>query len=385
MRDRNCYGIAECANLIMIYIVCLTLMFFGQFWGRKEIIPLSAPILLAEIVFCYFARVKIVNFILFFVSHLVVAVGLFFLPSKLGKLELITFFVIFFILDIAFWMRRKGGSFTQIGIAFVILDALAYLHADVKKNELGMLLYFSLGLAFFLLYYVRLFFYNAHVLAKEGAEDDKMPFREMLLNGAKLSLPFVLFSILVMVFVKVDYFDKYALAVYEVLVGILGKVILAVLKFLNWLMALLTIKTDLQDTQLKEGIVSVETSPVLRILSVIIYIAAVGILLYVLVRVAISIMKLIPMKRKIKEQVIEKEDMVEIRRKIVRVEHTKSEKLSKIRRIYKKTVERAAKKGYAVNLSQTPRERAVDLEIKKGEKIGELSAKYEVSRYGSES
>ena len=383
MRDRSCYGIAECANLIMIYIVCLTLMFFGQFWGRKEIIPLSAPILLAEIVFCYFCRVKIANFILFFVSHLVVAVGLFFLPSKLGKLELITFFVIFFILDIALWMRRKGGSFTQIGIAFVILDALAYLHADVKKNELGMLLYFSLGLAFFLLYYVRLFFYNAHVLAKEGAEDDKMPFREMLLNGAKLSLPFVLFSILVMVFVKVDYFDKYALAVYEVLVGILGKVILAVLKFLNWLMELLTLKTDLQDTQLKEGIVSVETSPVLRILSVIIYIAAVGILLYVLVRVAISIMKLIPMKRKIKEQVIEKEDMVEIRRKIVRVEHTKSEKLSKIRRIYKKTVERAAKKGYAVNLSQTPRERAVDLEIKKGEKIGELSVKYEVSRYGS--
>ena len=130
MRDRSCYGIAECANLIMIYIVCLTLMFFGQFWGRKEIIPLSAPILLAEIVFCYFARVKIANFILFFVSHLVVAVGLFFLSSKLGKLELITFFVIFFILDIAFWMRRKGGSFTQIGIAFVILDALAYLHAD---------------------------------------------------------------------------------------------------------------------------------------------------------------------------------------------------------------------------------------------------------------
>ena len=52
-----------------------------------------------------------------------------------------------------------------------------------------------------------------------------------------------------------------------------------------------------------------------------------------------------------------------------------------IRKVYKRTVEKAVKKGYPLKRSQTPRERALDLKNRGKEDITELSLKYEKVRY----
>ena len=381
MKDRSCYFISEFANMLMIYIIGLTLLISGQLLIVKSINIFPVIAIALELGIAYFCRAKIANFILYAVIHIAVGVGLFFVPGSFGKIAMLVAWGVITILDISFWMKKRSGSFAYVSILFVIPDAIAYLVASVKKNHIGMILFFAFGLAFFVLYYLRLFFQNAHKLAKEGEEDETMPFAEMLKNGSIVAAPVVIISAVVMLIVKVDFFDKYALALYNFVADILGKVTRLILQVIHWIMQLFVPSKADEAQTVMDSVVEMQTNPVLRVISVIVYFLAVALLLFLFIKAVIALLKLIPMNRKITEQVIEKEDMVEIRQSIAKTEREKTEKLSKIRRIYKKTIERAAKKGYAVNLSQTPMERAADLEKKKGEKIGDLSRKYEEARY----
>ena len=84
----------------------------------------------------------------------------------------------------------------------------------------------------------------------------------------------------------------------------------------------------------------------------------------------------------VEEEEPEEEDMIEIREKIVRKRNEKKDKLSKIRRVYKKAIERNIKKGYELKKYQTPRERAEDIQELMNEDIFELNSLYEKERYG---
>lgn len=382
MKNRAGHFISEFANNIMVYIIYLTAVVFSQIWITKELSFISLPILGVLVLFCYFSRTGISNFVFYGLSHLVIGALLFFLPKSFGKTELIVSFVLMFILDLAYWIRRKTGGFSYPGIAFVFMSAAAYLFADIKKNRFGMIFFFILGIVYFVLYYIRLFFSNAGKLAKEGEEDRKMPYKEMLKNGGSFAIPFVAVSAAVMVLAKVDAFDYYTVIFLKFLGSIALKIVESVIFVINWIGNLfsgINAKNNLPIQEMMDGIDT--DGPLSKILSMAFAVAVVLLFLFVLVRGIIAIIKTIQLNRRMPEQIIEKDDMVEIRRRIPKSERSGREKVQGIRKVYKRTVEKAVKKGYPLKRSQTPRERALDLKNRGKEDITELSLKYEKVRY----
>lgn len=382
MKDRNCDFIAELANLGMIYIFCMSALIFAELLLKSTITFPCALILAALLGWCFFLRLKIENFILYVILHLVPAAGFLFIPFEMGKVELIAIYALFVVLDIAFWVKRKTGGFAYIPVACVALNALAYLYSDIKKYNVEMILFFAMGISFFLLFYVRHFFSHASLLAKERTQDERMPFADMLKNGAKVAFPFVLLSVAAMILIKIDALDKYALIVYNVIARILGFVIRIILQVIHFIASLIMPDSDPDQARVVlEAFEEGDSNIFLRILSAVVYVTGLVTVLYVLAKIIIAIIKMIPMKRSLTPQVIEESDMVEIRERIVKVGEEKGEKLSAIRKRYKKTVEKAAKRGYPLNRAHTPRERAGDFSEKTGSDIRELTGEYEKVRY----
>ena len=382
MKNRAGHFISECANLIMVSVIYLTVVVFSEIWITKEFKLLSLPILCALILFSYFSRVKVANFIVYALSHIIIGVGLFFLPKSLGRTELILAFAVIFVMDMAYWIKKKSGGFAYPAIGFVLLNALAYLYADIKKNGPAMLFFFVLGMLYFVLYYVRLFFKNAVKLAKEGEEDEKMPYGEMLKNGGRFAIPFVIITVLIMALAKVDAFDRYTIAFLELLGKLAGKVIKLIVIVLSWIESLFAGSTEEDYSAVRELLEGIDqTGPVYRIITAVFATAIIFLLFFMLAKGIIAIIKKIQLHRTFKETVIEKEDMVEIRCRIPKEERAKCEKLRGVRKIYKRTVEKAVKKGYPLKRNQTPRERATDFLEKRKEDITDLSFRYETVRY----
>ena len=185
-----------------------------------------------------------------------------------------------------------------------------------------------------------------------------------------------------MILVKIDALDRYAFIVYNFVKKIVGFVMRIVLYVIHTLASLMMPDSDTDQIRVvMEALEEGDSNIVLRILSAIVYFVGLAAVLYVLVRIIIALIKLIPMKRNLTPQVFEENDMVEIRERIVKTEEESHEKLDKVRKRYKKTVEKAAKKGYTVNFAHTPRERAEDMSEKLGSDIHELTAEYETVRY----
>jgi predicted membrane protein len=186
-----------------------------------------------------------------------------------------------------------------------------------------------------------------------------------------------------MVLVKTDALDPYALAAYRFFMMIMGKIV----GFAVWLFSLIAglfIKgsKDLPEEMLERSMEQVQHSLLIEILFTLLYIALLATAAFLFIRLVISLIKLIPMRRKMEPTIIEDSDMVEIREHIDKTKSKKDEKLPKIRKRYKKTIEKAVKKGYALNRAHTVRERMHDLKEKRGEDISALSAEYEAVRYG---
>ena len=209
-----------------------------------------------------------------------------------------------------------------------------------------------------------------------------MPYSDMLKNGAKVAFPFVLLSVAAMILIKIDALDKYALIVYNFITRILGFVIRIILQVIHFIASLIMPDSDPDQARVVlEAFEEGDSNIFLRILSAVVYVTGLVTVLYVLAKIIIAIIKMIPMKRSLTPQVIEESDMVEIRERIIKVDAEKGEKLSAIRKRYKKTVEKAAKKGYPLNRAHTPRERAGDFSEKTGNDIRELTGEYEKIRY----
>ena len=157
-----------------------------------------------------------------------------------------------------------------------------------------------------------------------------------------------------------------------------------VLKFIGWIFDLL-IRSDeeipvaiMEEPEVTDG----AANPVFNVISVIIFVFLALVLLFVFIKIMISVIKSLSVRKEIQTQTIEDEGMIEIREKIVRKRNEKKEKLPKIRRIYKKAIEKNIKKGYELKKYQTPRERAEDIQKQMNENIFELNSLYEKERYG---
>ena len=325
------------------------------------------------------------NFVVYGLLHIIPLLAIIFVPiDPLQKMAFIFVFVVIFVTNMRSYFKAKGQGFEYVGVVLVLIPAVAYLIADILSLRFTMLAYFIMGVSFIILYYLRLFFSNAHLLSIERRNNDKMPFDDMLRNDSKLAIPFIVISFVIMVVAKIEKLDSVALYLYEKFADFLGFLLINVLSFIDKLLTLLLGENTEDPVMLMEMAEEGEyvSDPVFNIISTIIFIILAIIMVFVIVKIIISVIKSLSVSREIQTQTIEEEDMIEIREKIVRKRNEKKDKLSKIRRVYKKAIERNIKKGYELKKFQTPRERAEDIQKQMKEDIFELNALYEKERYG---
>ena len=140
MKEERCNITAQIANLLMVYIVCLTVLFLGEYLLKRT--PGVVPVLFLGVFLAYlfFLRSVVSNFIVYALLHIPPFVILIFIPWEMGKTELLLYAFVFTVLDFVHWIKRKKGTFAFVPIPLVLINALAYLYADVKKNTVGMIL-----------------------------------------------------------------------------------------------------------------------------------------------------------------------------------------------------------------------------------------------------
>ena len=388
MKGKWYYSIADYANLLMVILFHQTILLLGEYALKVSPSLLYAGILAAVLVFSHFTRIHITHFVPYALFRIAVLAGLFFLPKTDIKIYFIIYIGILFFLDFSYWVKHGENGISKISIWCVSLNAIAYLYSTIKKNTQGMHLFFLFGLLFFILFYVRFFCSNAGKLAKDQSKDERMPFGDMIRNGLGIVLPFLVISVILMIFVRGDFLDQYIIKAYEIFLFVLGKIIKAFIAVFIWISKLLDkLRMAPLEEAVKEAGEATEKEPsmALQIASVILYILSILAILALFVRGVYNLIRMIPLSRNKKVKVFEESDMVEIREKIVRRERRKEVRLPKIRRQYKRMVEKEMRAGYALEISHTPRERAEDILNKRGNDIRDFSLTYEKERYSCDS
>lgn len=392
MKSRKYYNLAEACNFIMIVLLYISVV---EIWDVMYKVPFNYVLPLGTVLMLLFSLAIrtlfgkmnsfLNNFVVYGLLHIIPLLAIIFVPiDPLQKMAFIFVFMVIFVTNMRSYFKAKGQGFEYVGVVLVLIPAVAYLIADILSLRFTMLAYFIMGVAFIILYYLRLFFSNAHLLSIERRNNDKMPFDDMLRNDSKLAIPFIVISFVIMVVAKFEKLDSVALYLYEKFADFLGFLLINVLSFIDKLLTLLLGENTEDPVMLMEMAEEGEyvSDPVFNIISTIIFIILAIIMVFVIVKIIIAVIKSLSVSREIQTQTIEEEDMIEIREKIVRKRNEKKDKLSKIRRVYKKAIERNIKKGYELKKFQTPRERAEDIQKQMKEDIFELNALYEKERYG---
>ena len=392
MKSRKYYNLAEACNFIMIVLLYISVV---EIWDLMYKVPFNYVLPLGTVLMLLFSlALRILfgkmnsflnNFVVYGLLHIIPLLAIIFVPiDPLQKMAFIFVFMVIFVTNMRSYFKAKGQGFEYVGVVLVLIPAVAYLIADILSLRFTMLVYFIMGVAFIILYYLRLFFSNAHLLSIERRNNDKMPFDDMLRNDSKLAIPFIVISFVIMVVAKFEKLDSVALYLYEKFADFLGFLLINVVSFIDKLLSLLFGENTEDPVMLMEMTEEGEyaSDPVFNIISTIIFIILAIIMVFVIVKIIIAVIKSLSVSREIQTQTIEEEDMIEIREKIVRKRNEKKDKLSKIRRVYKKAIERNIKKGYELKKFQTPRERAEDIQKQMKEDIFELNALYEKERYG---
>lgn len=392
MKSRRYYNLAEAANFIMVILIYISVV---EIWDVMYKVPFNFVLPAGTVIMLLFSlAIRMIfgkmksflnNFVVYAITHVLLVLGIVFVPiDPLQKMAFAFVLFIIFITNMRSYFKAQGQGFDYVGVVLVLLPAIGYLVADILSLRTTMFAYFVIGVAFVMLYYFRLFFSNAHLLSIERKNNEKMPLDDMLLNDSKLAIPFIVMSFVIMVVAKIEKLDSLALFLYDKFAAGLRFVLGYVLKFIGWLFDLLIRSDEEIPVAIMEEpeVVDDAANPVFNVISIIIFIFLALVLLFVFVKIMISIIKSLSVRREIQTQTIEDEGMIEIREKIVRKRNEKKEKLSKIRRIYKKAIEKNIKKGYELKKYQTPRERAEDIQKQMNEDIFELNSLYEKERYG---
>ena len=392
MKSKRYYVIAEISNFIMILILYLSVT---EIWNMlykmpfNPVVPLGTLIMLLFALFMrvVFTRIKsfINNVFIYALLHLILVPVILFIPvNPTQKIVFFVLFMVIFVTDMRNYFMASGEGFVYVSVILVLVPALAYLFADIFGFGVSMTFFFIIGVAYVILYYIRLFFEDAYILSMERKNNDKMPFDDMLKNDSKLAIPFIAISFVVMVLARIDALDRLTLFLYLKFAAGFRFVLGKVLKFIGMVFDFL-FGGETDDLVMMENFAEEEgaaPSPAFTWISNIIFFALAIVVLIVIIKIIISVVKALSVRKEVSTQTIEDEGMMEIREKIVRKRSDKKEKLSKVRRIYKKTIERYIKKGYDLKEYQTPRERSEDIKKLMNEDISVLNAMYEKERYG---
>ncbi|MBR6383987.1 MAG: hypothetical protein IKS56_08395 [Lachnospiraceae bacterium] len=392
MKSRRYYNLAEAANFIMVILIYISVV---EIWDVMYKVPFNFVLPAGTVIMLLFSlAIRMIfgkmksflnNFAVYGLTHAFLVLGIIFVPiDPLQKMAFAFVLFIVFITNMRSYFKAQGQGFEYVGVVLVLLPAIGYLVADILSLRTTMFAYFVIGVAFVMLYYFRLFFSNAHLLSIERKNNEKMPLDDMLRNDSKLAIPFIVMSFVIMVVAKIEKLDSLALFLYDKFAAGLRFVLRYVLKFIGWVFDLLIRSDEEIPVAIMEEpeVTDSAANPVFNIISVIIFVFLALVLLFVFVKIMISVIKSLSVRKEIQTQTIEDEGMIEIREKIVRKRNVKKEKLSKIRRIYKKAIEKNIKKGYELKKHHTPHERAEDIQKLMNEDIFELNSLYEKERYG---
>ena len=392
MKSKRFLALAELSNFIMIYLLFAA---FGEIWDmiyKRPYLPILPVGIFMLLLFSYTIRTVfnskkflLNNFAVYAILHVFPLLLVLFLPFDfLYKLFLFGIFMLLLITDLKSYFETKGEGFSYISVIFVLIPAFAYLFSDIFDFPFAMKYFFVIGVLYVLFHYLRLFFENAYFLSIEKKNNEKMPLDDMLKNDSKLAVPFIVMSFLIMVLTKIEVFDKITLFLYLKFARFVGFMIEKITELADYLYDLLF--GDAEDVTMRitfeEITETQESSAVFNIISGVMFFVVLAIVIFVFIKIILSIIKSVMVKKEVNTMTIEDEGVIEIREKIVRKKAQKKENLSKIRKLYKKTIIKNIKKGYELKTYQTPRERAEDINKMMSEDIFELNALYEKERYG---
>ncbi len=371
----------------MIFLFTFTV---GSVWNALVKVPdyfVMPGVIFAFLLFSYGIRKYVTNFVVYFLLHIIPFAAFIFVPMDAFTRIFLTGFILLFAgLNIKNWFsgNLKEDGFAPIHFGFVFAFAGAYLAMDIFHRRFTMFMIFIFGILFFVLYYVRLFTENVNYLYIEKKRNDKMPLRDMIINSAKLAIPFVIVSVIIMVIARFDFVDKIALDIYFKIAGLIGIIIKKTLEFLEFIFSKIFSDemVEIEPLVLPQEEEMGGNSVVVNVIAVITYIFIVGLLVFLGIKMIISIYKAIVFNRQKKVYKVEDDAVIEIRENIVQRRKSRRVKLSKIRKMYKKLIEKKAKEGYQIYRFHTPRERSEDIKKKMNADVSFINEIYEKERYG---
>lgn len=381
MKSKTIFYISEIANLIMIYVIIMAVSTFALMMINERIDVWQAISVLLLVFGIYVIRIKCKNIILYIISYLVLCVPVLLISLKSSNYGMVLIYELVFLMINMWWFATKlyyGCAY--ISVYVVALFAILFIAADVKGNKPAMDLFFVYGIVFFFMNYLRLFFTNVNLFSREKERNVKMPYSEMVRNDSKLAFPFILGSILMMALLKVDFLDTWFGKAYMKLIVYVRYGLVYIIETLDMLFKKLFRHVPVEPMHFDFGETTYQASSFENILSSIIMfiltIAVIGLIVVLIVKFFNSFSK----REFHSEQNIDEIGMVEIRERIQR-KKVKKEKLSSIRKQYKQTVEKCAKKGCTIYRTHTPEERKVHIKSEIKQDISELTAKYVKERY----
>ncbi|MBO4311116.1 MAG: hypothetical protein J5856_08650 [Lachnospiraceae bacterium] len=391
MKTKSLYFFSEVSNFIMVVLFNISV---AQLWDlayKKPFSPVLTIGVFLLLLYSYLLR-KIFNdrsafwnnIILYSVLHVILFVVIILIPIPVDyKALFFLLFIVYTILDIRNYFVKRGETFDEFSVMLVVVPAFDYLLADIFRLNFLMKIFFAIGVLYVGFFYLRLLLQNSYYLSMERKNNDKMPFKEMVGNDLKLSIPFILVTFAVMISARIEAMDRLFLFVYYKFASFLGFLIIKFLEIIEKIFEFLFGNDEeeiVMFNQLPEEIG--EGSAAFNLISnIICTIIVIGILIFLIVT-AIKAIRFIMQKREVATLTIENEDVVEIREKIVRKRPLKKENLSKIRKQYKKIVIKNIKKGYEIKKHHTPKERAEDIKNTMKNNIDEINELYEKDRYG---
>ncbi len=384
MSVKKYYYLSEIFNSIMIFVFILSLEWVARLTIKSYPTVLSACLLLAVILYSFLIRLTRLHLIVYTIIHLITFGIYLFIPLPFEEKVIAGFlFLVFAALNIRHKAFDSEEGFADIPIFFVVVPVIGYVVTEILDLARLSTLFFILGMIYFIAFYLRLFFTGAFLIAVEKEKDDKMPYRDIIKSGSRMAFIFIVISAVVMILVKVDALDPILIQASLYCIKGITWVIYGIIYAYLLLMNFIGQSSDgiVTDNMMNQFMNDKKSNPVVDVISAVVYVLALAFIIFLFVKIVISIIKFFLMKREHAGLEVEVNDMVEVRENI-KIERTRNnEKLGKIRKKYKKYVEKKAKKGYELKLFHTPREREEDMRNKYNEDMHELNVLYEKARY----
>lgn len=384
MNIKKYFVISELLNFLMnyLFVFAAILTIDVRITGEASVLMLIYAFLL--LAWIYFIRKKMHNFFLYAACHLPMMVLFLFLPVGLiEKIILGTVTLVYILLDIRFWAVKTEDGLAQIGLTLIVVIIVCNFLALYNGLKTLSFVLFVTGVVYFACYYVKTYFSDIVFLSMDRQMEDHALLKDIVKNDSRIIVPVMACVFVIMFLVNFEFMDRVTYKVMDFFNFILGRIIILILKFLEFLGNLLSSMDPDSAVASSAGSMIEEgtPSPIVTIITNIITVAVIGFIIYLAVKTIIKFIKSLAMNKNESMETIEFNDMVEIRENIIGTRKKTNSNLHRVRKQYKKTVEKNIKKGYNPQKCHTPDERAVDIENSMKNDIYEITNQYNEYRY----